>query len=537
MSFRIRAHIDVPTLRGLAEHPRLRELAGRLSSEHGMAEPRARRFVEHMLSVVLNDFGEAYLGEISARIDRIVHLREQIGGVYEAVINNGDMPVGISPSHVEGLFRDLDREMASLRSPTRAAHDGGLVIRDDVASRGLASLADEEGRVVTDPRPLPRQAEPPPPPPGAHAGDVQELFGEIDRELRDAPSPDRPRGTGRPPDPGAVPSRPTYSPGEQRAVADAFGELQAPPQRAIGAAAEQAPDLVARAIFADAEGSFTSAVRDLRDLMRRDGMGSEAIDALEVGLRKLNQARRRHGREPDSPTGTLDANLRAQALAGISDPALRAAMDRSPALQRIAHANPEHLAALWAEYRASGSTATFRQYVGRRMISHVRGMGGEFHAAFALGDGLWLLKGPDYDVTIPGTDLVGVVRSSGEVWLMDNKAVSGEQLGTVGSLTRNLVGNIAEDAAEFRGNLRGQPTVDPVMADAVRRLRQASVAIRRITRGMAPDEVNQPAVQLQIQGILDVLNIRRVVTNAGGEIQGLSEGLRTRGVDFVDLMR
>jgi len=205
-------------------------------------------------------------------------------------------------------------------------------------------------------------------------------------------------------------------------------------------------------------------------------------------------------------------------------------------LEKLAHDSPEHLAELWAQYRATPMQRTFRQYILGRMVSHMRGMHGEFLAAFQLGEGLTLLKGPDYDVTIPGTDLVGVTRS-GEVWLIDNKAMTTPELESVGSLTRNLPQNMADDVGDFQTGLAAMPAPDPNVVAAVARLSTATHAIRALTAGMTPDQVNTTAVQAAIDTICAANRVRRVVTNAGGQVTGLSRGLQQRGIELRDLLQ
>jgi hypothetical protein len=200
-------------------------------------------------------------------------------------------------------------------------------------------------------------------------------------------------------------------------------------------------------------------------------------------------------------------------------------------LELLAAENPQKIAE-FAKASGAKSRSALRRYIRQRMVTHMRGLFGEFTTAFDLGDRMIFLKGPDYDVTIPGTDLVGVTKD-GRVWLIDNKAMTTKELGSVGSLTRNLPKNIGDDAAAFKdafgtGN-------DPHIGDAVSRLSKATKEIRDLTKGLDDKAVSSTAIQKKITKICDDNQIDRVVTNAGGKIEGLSDGLEKAGILFDDL--
>jgi hypothetical protein len=142
--FSIFRHIEPHAIRSMADsHPRLRHLADVLVEKHGLSRERAKNFVERLITVVLNDFGETYTGEMSARLDRVVKLREKVTGIYESTINGKGLPDGVTPSSVEGMFRELQREMNELHSPTRAAEEGRLPKHDDIVSQMVSSHSDE----------------------------------------------------------------------------------------------------------------------------------------------------------------------------------------------------------------------------------------------------------------------------------------------------------------------------------------------------------------------------------------------------------
>jgi hypothetical protein len=121
----------------------MRHLTDLLVERHGFGRERARRFVERLLRFVLDDFGENYTTEMSARIDRIVQLRDRVTGIYESAINGQGLPEGVTPTSIEGMFRELQREMNELHSPTRAAEEGRLPNHDNIVSQMVSSHSDE----------------------------------------------------------------------------------------------------------------------------------------------------------------------------------------------------------------------------------------------------------------------------------------------------------------------------------------------------------------------------------------------------------
>jgi hypothetical protein len=143
-TFRILEHISPEEIRTIAEDsPHLQGLSRRLVREHGLSETRARTFVERLLTTVLDDFGERYTSEMSARIDRIVRIREQITSVYDSVLQGKGLPEGLTPQGIESLFQHMQQEMSGLKSPTQHLLEDPPLIRDDIASRALTSLGHE----------------------------------------------------------------------------------------------------------------------------------------------------------------------------------------------------------------------------------------------------------------------------------------------------------------------------------------------------------------------------------------------------------
>jgi hypothetical protein len=174
--FNVFHHIEPHAIRSMADtHPRLRHLADVLVEKHGLNRERAKHFVERLVTVVLNDFGKTYTGEMSARLDGIVKLREKVTGIYESTINGKGLPDGVTPSAVEGMFRELQNQMNDLHSPTRAAEEGRLPHSDDIMTQ-----------MATTPSP---DVSPPPAHPLSGLDNA-----EIDRAVDDISSPAITRG-------------------------------------------------------------------------------------------------------------------------------------------------------------------------------------------------------------------------------------------------------------------------------------------------------------------------------------------------------
>jgi hypothetical protein len=290
-------------------------------------------------------------------------------------------------------------------------------------------------------------------------------------------------------------------------------------------------------------------------------MSPSEIGALEKAARAMQEER---GRNLQHSAGSAEAALRAEGMKNLvtrlekvlaEDKAfaellkldklgpkalrehltqLRKAIAGDRYLELLAAENPRHLLGLF-EKSPVKTKGALRARIRHLMGTHVRGLLGEFTAAFDLGEeGIVLLKAPDDNVTIPGTDIVGVTQR-GRVWLIDNKALSETELESVTALTRNIEASITEDADKASAKLGTQP--DPTIADAVTRLERAKKAIQKITKNMSPKEVGDPVVQRQIAAICARNKIDRVVTNAGGEVRGLSGALLKAGIQLKDLNR
>ncbi|HYT34468.1 MAG TPA: hypothetical protein VEL69_05490, partial [Ktedonobacteraceae bacterium] len=312
---------------------------------------------------------------------------------------------------------------------------------------------------------------------------------------------------------------------------EALSHLDTATQRIVRDVARRAPDEVGKAIRAETQGGLTRALKELTDRLRKEGKKEDEIARLQNGIEEMNKAYHR----ADIATALTDQPLEISvAVERLSDPALRRVVGRNRRLAQLAHENPEKLLELWENYRQKNASYPFSKYVfyDSRLV---RGLIGEFGAAFKLGDDFFLLKAPDYDVTIPGTDLVAVARSTGEVFLIDNKAWKAEEVDSVNALTRNLPQNIADDVKSFRKTFKGRTDTPQGLIASVKRLGDASREIKKLVAGKAKEEIATKAIQQQIKNILDKNDVRRVVTNAGGNVNGLSEALEKLGIELKDL--
>jgi hypothetical protein len=280
--------------------------------------------------------------------------------------------------------------------------------------------------------------------------------------------------------------------------------------------------------------------------------GQERAD-LETALKRLNDEHRRSlvpvelGGTGTTPVARARAAQLDTAATRLGLPAtgeIAAQLARHPYLREIAAASPDHLlelASMWLRYAerkaAEGKPpSSLDAYVRRLMSTQVRGLAGERTAVFGLGNDFWVLKAPDLRVTDPGTDFVVVARRSGEIWFCDNKALSDAGLSGVSSLVRNIEKNMAADVAEFGPEIeQARVPVPPAVADAVARARTASSRISALVGQLSREERARPDIQAEITRICDRHGVRRVVTNAGGELTTLGRTLTDNGIDLADL--
>lgn len=283
-----------------------------------------------------------------------------------------------------------------------------------------------------------------------------------------------------------------------------------------------------------------------------NGITPQQRPQLEEALLALNEAHRGTRAFVESGVGsTPDAQARARVLdeaaQGLGLPTqgqIAGALRGSPLLQDLTARSPDQFLELadgWlrnSEERAAGGKApmTLEAYVRILMTRHVRGTLGELTAVFQLGPDAYVLKAPDLRVTDPGTDFIVVLKKSGEVWFCDNKTLSRAGLGKVPSIVENLAENMASDITEIDAKIAAlQPPLEPEVADALARVRTATAAIRREIGGLSDDAIAQQSTQDKVTGILDGQRIRRIVTNAGGELTYLTERLQRIGVELANL--
>ncbi len=339
----------------------------------------------------------------------------------------------------------------------------------------------------------------------------------------------------------------------------AYHRLPGPQQEAVAAAVAADPEFVRTMVTAEVHYGPRRGVRtpwrpeEMNRFCAENGVIGEERANLEAGLLELN---RRHLGAQVEPTpgggrsttqartraATVDATARRLGLPTANE--LAARLRRESVVLDLARSSPEQLhdlATRWLEYatekQAAGKpAATLERYIGYIMRSHMRGLLGELSAVFALGKDAWVLKMPDLRVTDPGTDFVVVMKSTGELWFADNKALSRPLLTEVSSLLKNGAENIARDAREFGPSGAPSPVAVPEpVADAIARAHAAGAALEALASGKSPAELNSEAFQQQVTRICDQHGIRRVVTNAGGDLTWLSDRLQRSGIDMVDL--
>ncbi|AIE86493.1 hypothetical protein [Fimbriimonas ginsengisoli] len=456
-------HIDPKLISAAVDsHPEMRDLREAVKTRFKTSDATAKSFAERLLTHAVERFGAKYLAEMTERISRLFERREQAAKIVDQVIGAEALTPEEAGRQLNQLFKDMKGDVDAISGPGDYAKNNKI--------------------------PLPDKSE-------------LELTAHDD-------------------DPVKMPAKalPTGRHVEMLAVLKAkFKDLKLSWRKAMRKAADLAPNELWRAVASETEGGQKRNIEALKARAKARGMSDKEIASLEEAVKQLSLERARSQRLP----GTAEATGRTEALQKLS-PNLRKLVAGDRQLELLAGDNPEVLEEM---FKASGakSRSALRAYIRRRMVAHIRGMLGEFTAAFQLGEKLVLLKAPDYNVTLPGTDLVGVTRN-GRVWLIDNKALSVEELGSVTALMKNLPENIADDTAAFKGEFgMGK---DPLIGDAVARLDKATKAIQKLTKGLTQEQVSDPKIQQQIGTILRDNRIDRVITNAGGSVDGLSAGLK-----------
>jgi hypothetical protein len=501
-------HIEPRIVRQAVEtHPSMKRFKNAVKERFRVSDEEAGGFAERLLGDSVKRFGGRYLGEMAEHIERIFELRDRAANVIEEVIGEEALSAEDAGTKLDGAFKEIKTHMDAITDPVNYAKRkppnvsdidfGEIVTKEDAK----AAADFKQGKLKALPS-------------GRHAEQPKMLARKLKR----------------------------------------FSQSR---KNAVRAAADFAPRELWRAVASESQQGLEENISALRKRAADKGMAPREIDNLESAARELALERSKL-----RPPGEAEDFLRAEGLQNLAA-TIERALDEEPEflkdsslrklsakerreriaqlgklvkgnrqLELLAAQNPRHLMELFEASGASAKTQ-FTNYIRGRMISHIKGLAGEFTAAFHLGDqGIVLLKAPDYNVTIPGTDLVGVTRN-GKIWLIDNKALSAAELESVTSLTRNVAQNVADDASSAVADLgRGK---DPYVGDAVKRLDEARKEIKKLTNGKSNSEIGTLDMQQQIDAICSKYNIERVVTNAGGKVEGLSNALQEAGIVFSDV--
>jgi len=506
-------HIKAGLIRTAVEHnENMINLRKAVRKRLRVSDEEAASLAERLLTNAVKRFGVKYLNEMAEHIERLFELRQKAAGVIEKVLGEEALSTGDASAELEGIFRDIKGHMDEITDPAKFAKTKPSTVPDDI---DLEFDLTKEGKA-----------------------DEARLQAEKGRK------------------PKALTSGRHVE--QTKVLKQEFDGLRGPNRKAVQKAAGVARRELWRAISSETEQGLERNIELLRARAKERGLSVAEIDRLEDSVRELSLERARSQRLP----GTAEALQRSEAVKNLvsniekaleDDPKFAkqsslSGLDRTARRQRLAGLKKlvegdRYLESLAAEnprqllefFESSGakSRSALRRYIRGRMVSHIRGLLGEFTAAFRLGDeGVILLKGPDYNVTIPGTDLVGVTRD-GRIWLIDNKALSEEELNSVTALTRNIATNVSDDSAAFIEGFGRRR--DPHIGDAVVRLDKTNKAIQKLTKGMDPKEIGTPKVQKQIADICKANDVDRVVTNAGGQVEGLSNGLKKAKIAFEDM--
>lgn len=364
---------------------------------------------------------------------------------------------------------------------------------------------------------------------------------------------------------------------------EALGRLSPGARKAAGVAAEASQDVVRRIVTAETEGGLGRGLAELEQILHDAHMPAGEIAETLEALKQLNAEQRalraqrdtlatlERIRDLDDPVAMnrvlnerLDeltrrardlrrrgSSARADELERAAERLRRRAVGRtqlndidafqaqvsgSKRLFEVMQAGGgDTLRRLWLQYWSRGRVprTSFERYV-EILSGHYRGNFGEFEVAFRLGERHVLLKAPDALVTLPGTDLIAIPRGGGDVLLIDNKAFSASEVGEVNALTRNLPRNLDMDLDAF-AKLAGDPSLPAEFQTAVARLTKARNEIRAKFGTLTRAGLDDPLVQTEIGNILRSNGIRRVVTNAGGEVTGVSSELQKIGIELMDL--
>jgi hypothetical protein len=541
----VTVHVNVGLL--ARRHPRLesirtaaaRKLKIPLEQIDGKLEGRLAKAVEHLAN--------QYYDQHATSLQKIHDLRSGLSDVYDGVLK-GEFA---DPNSVSKMFADLEAELGKLKSP-----------REFFASLSPTDLGPAEGlHPDIDPG-----APPPPRRPGDGSGG-EGPTGPVRRPLGDG---DPLAGTG-----------------------DALMTLDGPSRDGVRNARDVAAEQLQRVISAETEGGRARAVEGLGKAMREAGSSEAEIDpavkgAIELGdTKNRRQAQTGQARQAEAVAKLRDeravadrrqskieslermeAALRAKDLHFPADQVaerrrnleaaptrggaigwarrLSAMVDSSPFLRELAaNGGIDQLQRFWVDYhtrRRSDSPEAFEAYVRRRIGTEGVGKAGEVQASFLMGKRFMFMKGPEGDVNIPGTDLVAIENATGDLWIVDNKALAGQEIGSVTALLQNIVQNIAADIADFERNPNlHAPDVPPKVTAGIGRLKAAHQEIlddpdikAHLADPANNGKVKSPEIQAKITAILDKHRIRRVVTTEGGNAMKLRDDIAA-ALDLEDI--
>lgn len=474
VKFRVSSHIDAAVIRGVTDrHPRLKAFYRTVGEHAGQGDHRARSLLDFVVRRMLDDVGDLHLNDVFSRLDRIEVLRDNIAAVLDHVLEGGDLPKGVHVATLGQYFEHLQKEMHDLTEPREA-------------------LIGEKPFKLTD--------------------DSAEYAHQLLDEFR--------RGEGAGPPGGGAHGEPV-----ERMLAR-FRDLPDDQRSALGRAGELAPGELWRTVAAESGSARTARMAKLRE--RLHGKMTEAeLASLETAIGELGKARTR-GRTGIAGRGEA-------VLAGITDPALRLAVAADPwVLQEVRSA--EQLQSMWNNYqRRGGDPGGFRAYVRREMMTYARSVFGEQTAAFSLPEIDFFLKGPDIHTRRPGTDLVGIGHD-GWVWVVDDKSHKASSVSSVSALFENLVGNLRDDARQFREDIarlrREVPGFRPDMRalDGIERMQRAADEIDAHLQSLPAAQRFQQASLARIDAILKRHEIKLRVTSAFGEVTAISADLARLGI-------
>lgn len=575
-------------------HPPLARAVRRIADAHGIPHEVVERHLGEAMGDVIERLGGRYLDEMGDLLVHVDAVRDRVHAFYERVLNGETRTPDVS--ELEGYFTDLREDLDALSDPqhwaSRKLADKEPVPPPRVAvayapaptpppppvvlRRAYGGVSEPQGRAVRSAlsthRSLVHDAITGSPGARAALADALRSIGtspeQVEAALRGIDEIRQPgmdfvlRGHGRP-----------DSPADGGDVARAFDALPEPVRNVVRRAAGVDPDYVRATIRSEVDfGAERGAHRPWRPasmdaFTAHAGIHGLERVALEDALHTLYRVARdeveRRGQPrstsllPDTEAIAMRRDIEARGPDAFDLPLesrVRSALSDVPFLRELVSENPEHfanLAAGWLRYvaeREGGSedAMTLRQYVTMMMRTQVRGMEGEFSAVFSLGVDFWVLKPPDHNVTVPGTDYVVVCRRTGEVWFADNKALRAESLSAVTSLTAVFAKNIGDDVQVFAKaglDLTAPPgtaknpriPLPGVIKRGIERARLASTEIAQHVAHKTPEEIKGAGVQREIARICDRHRIRRVVSNAGGHLGELTRALTDVSVDLVRL--